>query len=32
MSEIIADYQIKAGTLDKDYLFDLAFLKIVSNR
>ena len=26
------DYQIKTGTLDKDYLFDLAFLKIVSNR
>jgi len=26
------DYQIKTGTLDKDYLFDLALLKIVSNR
>lgn len=25
------DYQIKTGTLDKDYLFDLALLKIVSN-
>ncbi|MDU6562769.1 MAG: DNA polymerase III subunit delta, partial [Streptococcus sp.] len=26
------DYQIKTGTLDKDYLFDLALLKIASNR
>ena len=26
------DYQIKTGTLDKDYLFDLALLKILSNR
>lgn len=25
------DYQIKTGTLDKDYLFDLALLKIASN-
>ncbi len=26
------DYKIKTGTLDKDYLFDLALLKIASNR
>ena len=25
------DYQIKTGTLDKDYLLDLALLKIASN-